>query len=299
MYQIKRWYKMLSGKSVWHVNQDIGKHFSKDDILGYYNNMKEKVTMMPELLDNDNLPSLELENGQSVYFPVTIFQYGLGAYDLYIETKDNKYKRKFLQCANWALDNQDNYGRWNNFFYIFPDTPYSAMAQGEAVSLLIRAYKESGVDKYFIAAQKGIKFMISPMEEGGVSEYMGNNIIFREYTNQQTVLNGWIFAWFGLYDYVLCTSDKEYKKILENSLNAIINYLPRFRCSYWSIYSLDGKIASPFYHNLHIALMQALYQLTDEKIFESYAEKWRMQQNNPFYKGLAFTKKAIQKILEK
>lgn len=299
MYQIKRWYKMLSGKSVWHVNQDIGKHFSKDDILGYYNNMKEKVTMMPELLDNDNLPSLELENGQSVYFPVAIFQYGLGAYDLYIETKDNKYKRKFLQCANWALDNQDNYGRWNNFFYIFPDTPYSAMAQGEAVSLLIRAYKESGVDKYFIAAQKGIKFMISPMEEGGVSEYMGNNIIFREYTNQQTVLNGWIFAWFGLYDYVLCTSDKEYKKILENSLNAIINYLPRFRCSYWSIYSLDGKIASPFYHNLHIALMQALYQLTDEKIFESYAEKWRMQQNNPFYKGLAFTKKAIQKILEK
>ena len=254
---------------------------------------------MPELLDNDNLPSLELENGQSVYFPVAIFQYGLGAYDLYIETKDNKYKRKFLQCANWALDNQDNYGRWNNFFYIFPDTPYSAMAQGEAVSLLIRAYKESGVDKYFIAAQKGIKFMISPMEEGGVSEYMGNNIIFREYTNQQTVLNGWIFAWFGLYDYVLCTSDKEYKKILENSLNAIINYLPRFRCSYWSIYSLDGKIASPFYHNLHIALMQALYQLTDEKIFESYAEKWRMQQNNPFYKGLAFTKKAIQKILEK
>lgn len=299
MYQIKRWYKMLSGKSVWHVNQDIGKHFSKDDILGYYNNMKEKVTMMPELLDNDNLPSLELENGQSVYFPVAVFQYGLGAYDLYIETKDNKYKRKFLQCANWALDNQDNYGRWNNFFYIFPDAPYSAMAQGEAVSLLIRAYKESGMDKYFIAAQKGIKFMISPMEEGGVSEYMGNNIIFREYTNQQTVLNGWIFAWFGLYDYVLCTSDKEYKKILENSLNTIINYLPKFKCSYWSIYSLDGKIASPFYHNLHIALMQALYQLTDEKIFESYAEKWRMQQNNPFYKGLAFTKKAIQKILEK
>ena len=69
---------MLTGKSVWHVNQDMGKCFEKDEILGYYNNMVEKVTKMPELLDSTELPKLNLENGKFTYFPVAIFQYGLG-----------------------------------------------------------------------------------------------------------------------------------------------------------------------------------------------------------------------------
>ena len=34
MYQIKRWYLMLTGKSVWHVNQDIGKCFAKGEVRG-------------------------------------------------------------------------------------------------------------------------------------------------------------------------------------------------------------------------------------------------------------------------
>ncbi len=96
MYQIKRWYLMLTGKSVWHVNQDIGKCFAKDEIRGYYNNMMEKVTKMPELLDNTELPKLNLENGKFTYFPVAIFQYGLGCYDLFLLTKEKRYERKFL-----------------------------------------------------------------------------------------------------------------------------------------------------------------------------------------------------------
>ena len=61
MYQIKRWYLMLTGKSVWHVNQDIGKCFAKGEVRGYYNNMTEKVMKIPELLDGDELPKLNLE----------------------------------------------------------------------------------------------------------------------------------------------------------------------------------------------------------------------------------------------
>ena len=69
MYQVKRWYKMLTGKSVWHVNQDIGKCFSKKSIEGYYNNMTEKVTKIPELLESEELPRLPLEGGGFTYFP--------------------------------------------------------------------------------------------------------------------------------------------------------------------------------------------------------------------------------------
>lgn len=290
---------MLTGKSIWHVNQDIGKHFAKDEVAGYYNNMKEKVTKMLDILDNDRLPQLNIEGGEYVYFPVAIFQYGLGAWDLYLETQEVIYLKKFIQCADWAMQNQDEHGRWNNFFYIFPETPYGAMAQGEGASLLVRAYKHTRDVKYLDAAKLAIDYMLLPMHEGGVTEYKEEDVILREYINQPTVLNGWIFAWWGLYDYILVTNDgRTYQELLSQSLNTIIRYLPQFKCGYWSIYSLDGKIASPFYHNLHIAQMQAMYILTEENIFKEYADRWARQQKNPVYKTLAFVKKAYQKIRE-
>ena len=299
LHQISRWYKMLTGKSVWHVNQDIGKYFSKDSIAGYYNNMMEKVTKMPDLLDNNELPQLNLANDKFVYFPVAIFQYGLGAYDLYLQTKDQRYVRKFIQCANWAIEHQDVEGRWNNFFYVYPDTPYGAMAQGEAVSLLVRAYLYSKDEKYLISAQKGIDYMLKPSDKGGVTMYNEGDVVFLEYTHLPIVLNGWIFAWWGLYDYVLVTQDHGiYSSMMKQSLNTLLKYMPKFKNWCWSIYSVDKKIASPFYHNLHIAQMQAMYQITGIDMFERYSERWLRQQANPLYKGLAFIGKAVQKLLE-
>lgn len=45
IYKIKKWTKMLTGRSISHVNQGMGKIYSKDDIRGYYNNLTEKVTL--------------------------------------------------------------------------------------------------------------------------------------------------------------------------------------------------------------------------------------------------------------
>ena len=171
-YQIKRWYLMLAGKSAWHVRQDIGKSFSTDEIKGYYNDLTEKVKIAPSLLDGDELPVLTLENGSETRFPVAIFQYGLGAYDLFLQTANTLYERKFWQCVGWTVDNVDGQSRWNNFSHYCPEHPYSAMAQGEAASLLIRAYVRSGEGKYMDLARKAIDYMLLPVENGGTTSYM-------------------------------------------------------------------------------------------------------------------------------
>ncbi len=297
-HNLRYWYKMLTGKSVWHVNQDIGKFFSVDSIMGYYNNMTEKVTKMPELLARDVLPFLEV-NGKKVVMPVAIFQYGLGAYDIFLQTQDERYEKKFMQSVVWTLDHQDEQGRWNNFSHYKPDAPYGAMAQGEGASLLIRAYKHTQDEKYLDAARKAIDFMLLPIEEGGTTKYEGENAYLMEYTFKGMVLNGAIFSWWGLYDYVLATGDKgKYFEAKESTLRTIISVLPKFTSSYWSIYSLDGLMASPFYHHLHIAQMQAMYQLTGGSLFSEYAIKWEKNEKNPLCKSLAFIKKAIQKLKE-
>ena len=290
---------MITGKSVWHVNQDIGKFFSKNEIRGSYNNRTEKVLKMPELLDSEELPKLNLEGGKYTVFPVAIFQYGLGAYDLFLKTNETRYEKKFMQCVNWAMEYMDKKGRWNNFSHYCPDFPYGAMAQGEGVSLLIRGYKHTGNGGFLEAAQKAIDFMLLPIEKGGTTKYEGGDAYLLEYTFKGMVLNGSIFSWWGLYDFVLATKDNgKYQNMLETTLQTLVRVLPKFRCSYWSMYSLDRLIASPFYHNLHIAQMQAMYELTGEPLFDEYAKRWIGQQKKYIYKALAFVRKVCQKIVE-
>lgn len=289
---------MLTGKSVWHVNQDIGKCFSTGSIKGYYNNMTEKVTKMPELLDNEDLPLLNT-GGRNVEMPVAIFQYGLGAYDLFLQTKEEKYLKKFYQTVRWALNNQDNQGRWNNFFYIYPTHPYGAMAQGEGASLLVRAYIKTGNNQYLEAARKALDFMLLPLSEGGTTNYEDRGAFLFEYTFKGLVLNGAIFAWWGLFDYVLASGDSgKYYQAKKLTLQSLIDILPSFTTRHWSKYSMDGLIASPFYHHLHIAQMQAMYQITGCMIFDDFAKKWEKYEKNPFFKTWAFIIKAVQKIKE-
>lgn len=54
--------------------------------------------------------------------------------------------------------------------------------------------------------------MLKPINHGGTSIYEGDDLLFAEYTHLPVVLNGWIFAWWGLYDYVVVTGDKGYYK---------------------------------------------------------------------------------------
>ena len=218
---------MLTGKSVWHVNQDIGKCFSKEEIRGYYNNMTEKVLKMPELLDSEELPKLNLEGGKFTVFPVAIFQYGLGAYDLFLQSNEPRYERKFMQCVRWAMNHIDDKGRWNNFSHYCPDYPYGAMAQGEGASLLIRGYKHTGNDEFLKAALEAIDFMLLSVEDGGTTKYHEDDAFLMEYTFKGMVLNGSIFSWWGLYDYVVATDDNgRYKQMLEVTLQTLIRTTP-------------------------------------------------------------------------
>lgn len=297
LYNLEKWTKMLMGKSILHVNQGVGKCYSIEGIQGYYNDLTEKV-LRDNKINEIDLPTTKIESREVIYFPIAIFQYGLGAYDLYLLTRDKKNLKKFFLCADWALYNQMENGAWNTFGYKYPDSPYSAMAQGEGVSLLIRAFIESENEKYLNAAKKAIKFMLLPIENGGTTLYKQQEIYLKEYTHLSTVLNGWIFAVFGLFDYVKLSNDKMYKVILEKTLNTLKNNLEKFDNGYWSKYNMDKAIASPFYHKLHIAQLDVLYKLFGFQEFKHYRDLWNDYARNKTYKTRAFIVKAYQKLTE-
>jgi len=295
IYKIKKWYKMLTGQSISHVKQDIGTCYSKTEVAGYYNDLTEKITRDdPDIL----IPKYFVDSGAEIFFSIGIFQYGLAAYDLYLQTGEQRYLDKLLACADWAAENQQPDGSWVTFAHECPEQPYSSMAQGEGISMLVRAHLVTEEEKYLKAARKATEFMLKPVAEGGTTDYRGEDVYLYEYTFRPLVLNGWIFSLWGLYDYYKHTGDERTGAVLAATLETLKKKLPEFDTGYWSMYEDGKRICSPFYHDLHIAQLRVMYALFGDAIYNEYAEKWDGYRCSFWKPKWAFVKKAWQKVME-
>jgi len=260
--------------------------------------LTEKVLNGKAIAENE-IPTCKMDNGQDFEFSIGVMQYGLACYDLYLLTKAQKHLKKLYLCAEWAIDHQEENGAWSTFAHLYPQKPYSAMAQGEGVSMLIRAYRESKNERYLAAAKKAVYFMLVPVDEGGVCISNQDELIFKEYTERPIVLNGWIFAIWGLLDYVKQTGDETIRASYEKTLSTLEKYLPYYDLGYWSRYDYSMRIAAPFYHKLHIDQLTVMYALTGHQIFDQYRQKFASYQQHFIYRNRAFIIKAVQKLMGK
>jgi hypothetical protein len=294
---LKKWIKILKGNSDLHVNQDEGKIYSKDKVKGYYNDLTEKINWY-QGYDKSGIPLVMNYKGESIYFPITISQYALGNYDLYLMTNEKIYYKQFINSVRWLIDNQDIQGGWNVLNPM--GCKYSAMAQGEGVSVLTRAFIEFNDNKYLNAAVKASELMLKPIKNGGTARYIKDNLYFEEFAKLKPslVLNGWIFTIFGLFDIAKLSDDKNYADMLNITLKTLEGELVNYDCGYWSYYDQCGHLASPFYHRLHIAQLNVLYDLFHIKNFKVTSERWESYLLNKFKKSKAIIFKIWQKIKE-
>lgn len=299
LFKIKKWTHMLLGNSVYHVNQNEGKYYSKNEVRGYYNNLTDKILLFGK--NEDEIPTTIVDTGENIYFSIAIFQYGLAAYDLYLASgkQDMSMFDKMIACANWGVENQQEDGAWVTFAFDTPDYPYSTMAQGEGISLLIRAYNETNEHKFMDSFKKALAFMLLPFEKGGPTLYNNDGVFLYECPKAPLILNGWIFSFWGLWDYCITVKEDENAKIiLDKTLDTMVKWLPKFDLCFWSKYEDGKRICSPFYHKLHVAQLNVMYELTSKVEFKFYANRWDGFQKNWLFNKVAFFYKAIQKILE-
>ena len=298
---MKRWMNMLSGKSAFHVEQGKGKSYSKTELKGYYNDLTNKISDKT-VLDANGIPINTTIANVQAYFPITIFQYALGLYDLYLLENKQEYFEKFMKIANWAIEQQQENGMWDCMGKLKDQAheTQSSMCQSEGVSVLLRAYIQTKEKNYYQAATKAIDFMLKKVEEGGTCLYTQEDIIFQEYVSDYnlSVLNGWIFSIFGLFDYTLVSDKQEYKEILNKTIHSMAKMLKQYDRKFWSNYDLKKTIASPAYHDLHIRQLQLLYELFEKEEFNVYANKWKKYQESKIKKILAMLIKLKQKVFK-
>jgi len=237
---------------------------------------------------------------ERTYNPLTVAHWVLGAYDDWLREGDPRHYELFLRRADWLVEHQvvrDGAGWW---YYTVPwGPPYnvqppwaSAMAQGFALSGLMRAYQETENPAYRRAADLALRSFEVGVEDGGiVSRDEWDNVFYEEVPSRPPhhILNGHIFALFGLHDYYRATGVERARELFEQGVDAVRNRLPDYDAGFWSKYSLNPNadwrshwnLAAPIYQRVHIDLLRFLHKITGDPVFERWAARWKRQQRTP------------------
>ncbi|HLQ30948.1 MAG TPA: D-glucuronyl C5-epimerase family protein [Ktedonobacteraceae bacterium] len=120
----------------------------------------------------------------------------------------------------------------------------SALTQGIGLSVLIRAYQLTSDRAFLEAAQRVVHTFELDILDGGVSTPVGNEGVFFEEIAiypAAHMLNGFIFALFGLYDYLKLTGDTRLEKLIQSSLATLHKLLDEFDSGFWTYSDLGQR----------------------------------------------------------
>lgn len=159
----------------------------------------------------------------------------------------------------------------------------SAMAQAQALNVLVRAHEITADNKYIHTAKMLLNSFFVEVKNGGVTYktpkdgwwyelYAGDN------ASQPRVLNGMMYTLVALEDYYNHTRDKDSKFLFDQGIIALKKNLP--------LYDTNGSSGTDFYYDImktpnkfeyHIAvihLLAQLYEITHEELLKAYHDKW-------------------------
>jgi heparosan-N-sulfate-glucuronate 5-epimerase len=230
-----------------------------------------------------------------VHYTIYIAQCGLECYSSLVADGHRAAAHKcFLSYAEWILASLTRspagFGVWRESSFRFGHRirpPWtSAMAQGEGISVLLRAYELSQERRFLDGASMAFRAFVIPVHDGGLRTTIDAGMLFfDEYpaTPPTRVLNGFITALWGIWDFYRVTSDQTAREIFFEGIQTLREILPRYDRDGWSRYALyeGGGIfhkvdcpASVHYHLTHVAQLRVLHKITDEPLFLQLADRW-------------------------
>jgi len=306
---------LVPGKShltFWHETPQANPGAGVHQLGEYYMLFAEKADY-PGHHDSAGIPMLNYHGKIGLqYNPIAIAQWGLGNYNLFCQTQGNERKKRFLAASDWLRSQLDQNSpgtwTWNHHFDWEYRSPlkapwYSALAQGQGISLLVRAYRESGDAVYLEAANRAFTSFLMSTRDGGVTfTDKRGNLWFEEYivSPPTHILNGFIWAAWGVYDYFLATQNTAARDLFARAVLTLRTNLDRYDNGFWSLYEQSGTllpmVASPFYHRLHVVQLRVMHRLTGDGTFAKFADKWEACARSRFKRTRALCYKSAFKL---
>jgi hypothetical protein len=158
---------------------------------------------------------------------------------------------------------------------------YSGMAQGQALSAFTRLFQVTQNPVWKAAADATYASLDNGPVQGepfGSWVSSSGDLWLEEYPRwpvetSERVLNGHIFAAFGIYDYAQLTGSADAMRVYDGALTTVTRYLmAQFRSPNWaSKYSLRHGVPALGYHQVHVTQMLYLQNQTGNPLYTTWA----------------------------
>jgi hypothetical protein len=239
---------------------------------------------------------------------VGVAQYGLGCFERSLAGEGPAWFDAALATGRFLVGTQEPDGSWLNrkrLWHTFPmKAPWRCgMAQGEGASLLVRLHLHTAEEAFAQAARAALMPLTRDRDHAGACAWLDGAPWPEEYPTDPPsfVLNGAIFAWWGVRDVAVGLGDPAAREAFETGVDTLASNLHRFDTGGWSLYSLFPHpvrpIASSFYHALHIAQLQAMHALAPRDEFELTRQRWTSYLESAPLRWRAFAGKALFRLV--
>jgi len=218
--------------------------------------------------------------------PVTVSEWALQNWSWWTATADPAQLAKAMRAADWLLGHQDAAGAWR-YAFVFQtaathlDPPWiSAMAQGQGISVLVRAYFHTADTRYLAAALKALGPLQKTIGQGGVVGDFDGVRWYEEYpsTPAYHVLNGFEFTLIGLHDLEphAQTAADLFDAGIASLAARIARYdMPAQRSQRYAAFGADAiNVKGSVYMTVHAVLTRALATITANQTLKDYAARW-------------------------
>jgi len=261
-------------------------------------------------LDSSGIPYLDYGGAIGIqYTPVITALFALDAWNRSggLKLCDEDNITKFLRLADWFLHRAEKhynqYGWFYHFDWFYKGTPLtapwiSAMGNGMAISVLVRAWLLTKRKAYLEGCEQALNCFDYSISDGGVRVVDEHGCVwFEEYPvmPEPHVLNGFIFALFGLYD-LSSVGNPKAKSLFLEGIRTLQKHLQDYDLGYWTSYDLllrnpsgealghvyhptdlktHRSIALEQYHAIHVKQLKSLFLLTNVPLFDHFSNRWQ------------------------
>jgi heparosan-N-sulfate-glucuronate 5-epimerase len=282
----------------------VGPDIGAGEVRGYYIDLRVKA-------GEPSWPPASLAPETEPLW-VDVAQWGLGAYERYLAREGEQWLAAAVAVGEELLRRQERGGArdggwlharpFPHTFRLHPNW-LSGMAQGEGASLLVRLRLATGEEGFAEAARRALGPLSVPTSEGGVQALLDGSPLPEEYPTEPPsfVLNGAIFALWGLYDVGVALGHRESMQAFEEGVDALAKNLHRWDTGYWSRYDLAPhpvvNVASSFYHSLHVNQLEALNRIAPRPELEEGRARFEAYAQSRANRWRAFGRKAVFRMV--
>lgn len=226
------------------------------------------------------------------YHTTTITNYALAHWNLYLSSLEESHLQTFLKQAKWLVEHEviidEGISGWPLSFS-HPDVPtngswLSALTQGCGISVLARAYTFTEDTTYLEVAHRVTGTFKRDILDGGVSTPVdGEGVFFEEVAVYPAahMFSGFMFAFLGLYDYVMVTDDAQVAELIQNAHTTMHKLIDEIDTGYWLRNDLlRRRLASSAQLALHIELLSTLTTCSGCNHCSTLALRWKGYQGS-------------------